>query len=224
MPEWLGYTQLLETGAWITLQLTVMGVALALVIAFIAGLARLSRFRVVRYATGVYVEFFRGTSVIVQMFWLFFALPLVGVQLEPMMVGVLALGLNIGSYGAEVVRGAVLGVPRDQIEAAVALNLTRWQRMRYVVLPQALIAMLPPFGNLAIELMKQSSLVSLITIADLTFQAQVFRNATGLTLVPFGLILLIYFVFATAIAYGVSWYERRASTGMEIGKQASARP
>ena len=119
-----------------------------------------------------------------------------------------------------MVRGAVLSVPKEQHEAGIALNLTRWQRMRYVIVPQALIMMLPAFGNLSIELMKQTSLVSLITISDLTFQAQVFRSATGQTLVPFGLILIIYFVIATALVRFTAWLEWRASHGMDIGRQA----
>ena len=97
MPDWISYTELLARGTWVTLQLTVFGSILALVVTFMAGLARVSSMRLVRIASGFYVEFFRGTSALVQMFWLFFALPLIGIRLGPMTVGVMAVGLNIGA-------------------------------------------------------------------------------------------------------------------------------
>lgn len=121
-----------------------MGSALALVVAFVAGLGRISRHAAVRWLATAYIEFFRGTSIFVQLFWIYFVLPMTGAELTPMQAGVMALGLNVGAYGAEVVRGAILAVPRDQHEACVAVNLTRFQRMRHIILPQALPLMLRP--------------------------------------------------------------------------------
>ena len=128
--------------------------------------------RRVRWLATVYVEVFRGTSALVQLFWLFFVLPQFGLTLAPFLVAVLALGLNVGAYGSEVVRGAILGVPRGQWEATTALNMTRAAALRRIILPQAFVAMIPPWGNLFIELLKATSLVSLITLSDLTFRAQ----------------------------------------------------
>ena len=145
--------------------------------AFLAGLGRVSRFAAVRALATAYIEFFRGTSIFVQLFWAYFVLPFFGVPLTPLQAGVLALGLNVGAYGAEVVRGAVRSIGKEQYEACVALNLGRWQSMRHVILPQALLLMLPTFGNNAIELLKATSVVSLISLADMTFQAQVVRAA-----------------------------------------------
>ncbi len=142
--DWLGYIGLIVKGAWITVELTVWGCAVALVSAFIAGIARLSRSAGIRWLATIYIEFFRGTSFFVQMFWAYFVLPLLGIPLTPMEAGVLALGLNVGAYGAEVVRGAIQAVPRGQIDACVALNFTRFHRFRYIILPQALVTMLPP--------------------------------------------------------------------------------
>ncbi|UVK48126.1 ectoine/hydroxyectoine ABC transporter permease subunit EhuC (plasmid) [Mesorhizobium sp. AR07] len=215
MTDWSGYLNLILQGAVVTVQLTVMGAALALVMAFVAGLGRLSRFGAIRWLATAYIEFFRGTSGFVQLFFAYFVLPLVGVTLTPLQAGVLALGLNIGAYGAEVVRGAILSIGREQYEACTALNLGRWQGMRHVILPQALLIMLPTFGNNAIELLKATSVVSLISLSDLTFQAQVVRSQTGSTLMPFTTILVIYFILALIIAGGVRTLERRLARGLD---------
>jgi polar amino acid transport system permease protein len=218
MDQWVGYIDLILDGAVVTIQLTVMGCALALVVAFAAGLGRLSRFAALRWLATIYIEFFRGTSIFVQLFWAYFVLPLLGFPLTPLQAGVLALGLNVGAYGAEVVRGAVLAIPREQTEACVALNLTRWQRLRYVILPQALVIMLPTFNNNAIELLKGTAIVSLISLADMTFQAQVVRAQTGNTAVPFLTILVLYFLIASVITGLIRGLERRLSKGLDVTK------
>ncbi len=215
MIDWSGYIGLILQGAWVTVQLTLMGSALAVVVAFAAGLGRLSRFMAVRALATTYIEFFRGTSIFVQLFWVYFVLPFAGITLTPLQAGVLALGLNVGAYGAEVVRGAVKAIGREQREACIALNLTRFQAMRHIVLPQALPLMLPTFGNNAIELLKGTAVVSLISLSDMTFQAQVVRAQTGSTLIPFATILLLYFVMAWLISFGMRWLERRVSRGLD---------
>jgi polar amino acid transport system permease protein len=183
-------------GILTTVEATVLGGLLALVLAFVLGLLSLSRRVVVRGAVRVVVEFFRGTSLYVQLFWLFYALPILGLRFAPMACGVLALGLCYGAYGAEVVRGAVRAVPRAQWEATVALNLTPFQRMRLVILPQAWVGMIPPFNNLLIQLLKCTPLLSLVTIADLTFEGQQLRGATGQTELAYLFLLIVYFVLA----------------------------
>lgn len=218
MIDWAGYLTLILGGAWVTVKLTVLGCALALCAAFIAGLGRLSRFAMIRSATVAYIEFFRGTSVFVQLFWAYFVLPLLGVPLSPMQAGILALGLNVGAYGAEVVRGAILAIPRAQLEACVAINLSRWQRMRHVILPQAIVLMLPTFGNNAIELLKGTAVVSLIAISDMTFEAQVVRTQTGNTAIPFLTILILYFALSGTITLGIRGLERRLSAGLDVTK------
>ncbi|MDQ7776896.1 MAG: ectoine/hydroxyectoine ABC transporter permease subunit EhuC [Paracoccus aminovorans] len=215
MGDWAGYLTLILQGAWVTVKLTAMGSVVALLVAFAAGLGRLSRHAGLRWLATGYIEFFRGTSIFVQLFWIYFVLPMTGIALTPMQAGVMALGLNVGAYGAEVVRGAVLSVPRDQHEACTAVNLTRFQRMRHVILPQALPLMLPTFGNNAIELLKATSVVSLISLADMTFQAQVVRSQTGSTLLPFVTILLIYFALSSAISFAMRRLERRVTRGLD---------
>ncbi len=216
MAAWSGYLGLILEGAWVTLQLTVFGCMLALVAAFTAGLGRLAHSWPVRAVATAYIEFFRGTSIFVQLFWAYFVLPLMGVPLSPFQAGVLALGLNVGAYGAEVVRGAVLAVPKEQHEACTALNLTSWQKMRHVIIPQAFVLMLPTFGNNAIELLKGTAVVSLISIADMTFNAQVVRAQTGNTLIPFLSILILYFLISLAIGTGIRRLENRLSASLDV--------
>ena len=215
MTEWSGYLKMILEGASVTAELTIMGSALALVMAFVAGLGRIAPWAPARWLSSIYIEFFRGTSIFVQLFWVYFVLPFAGITLSPLLAGVLALGLNVGAYGAEVVRGAILAVPRDQLEASVALNFTRFQRMWYVILPQAVPLMLPTFGNNAIELLKATAVVSLISLTDMTFQAQVVRSQTGSTLFPFITILILYFIMALAISSSVRGLERRMTRGLD---------
>lgn len=207
----------LLAGLQVTLLVTAGGVVVALVAAFVAGLASGSRHLWLKIPARVYVDLFRGSSALVQLFWAYFALPLLGVELRAMTVGIWVLGLNIGSYGAEVVRGAVQAVPIGQREAATALNFTPYRTLRSVVLPQALPAMLPPFGNLLIELLKSTALVSLITLGDLTFQGQLLRSTTLRSGEVFFVVMLLYFVVAQILAFGMSRLERRFTKGLDYG-------
>jgi polar amino acid transport system permease protein len=208
----------LLAGAWLTVQITAVGCVLALLMAIIAALGRLYGPAPLRWLLTTYVEFFRGTSALVQLFWLFFVLPDFGISMEAFTVAVLGLGLNVGAYGAEVVRGAILGVTRGQWEATTALNMTRAQALRRIILPQALVAMIPPWGNLFIELLKSTALVSLITLSDLTFRAKTMNDTTMRTIPIFTLALLMYLVMSLAITIGMRLLERRASRGMARGR------
>ena len=215
MGQWAGYLQLILEGALVTIKLTLMGPVLALFMAFVAGLGRISRFRAVRALATTYIEFFRGTSIFVQLFWAYFVLPLLGFSLTPLQAGVLALGLNVGAYGAEVVRGAIKSIGREQYEACIALNFSRWQSLRHIILPQAFVLMLPTFGNNAIELLKASAVVSLISLSDMTFQAQVVRAQTGSTLMPFLTILVLYFLMSSVISASIRGLERYLTRGLD---------
>lgn len=204
-----------------TVVITVAGCALAIVCSLLAGLGRCSRDLIVRGSSALYVEVFRGTSALIQLYWFYFALPvLIGVWLDAVLVGVLVLGLNVGAYGAEVVRAAIEAVPKGQREAAIALNLTRWQEMRYVVLPQAATMMLPPMGNLMIELLKSTALVSMITVADLTRVGTFLRDDTHRNVETFGMLLVLYFLLSQVIAAAVRRLERRFSRGAERARAA----
>jgi len=216
MDSIIEYSPILIKGTITTIQLTVASAMLALTISFIVGLARFSRHRFVSVAAICYLEFFRGTSAIVQMFFMYYVLPLMGVHFSPLAAGILACGLNLGSYGSEVVRGAIQSVNQGQHEAALALNYTTYQRYRYVLIPQAIPVMIPTFSNLLIELMKLTAVASLITISDLTFMAQIIRVQTALTLEPFLVILVIYFIIATLLVQFTKLVERKFSKGRQV--------
>ncbi|MEV6644173.1 ectoine/hydroxyectoine ABC transporter permease subunit EhuC [Amycolatopsis sp. NPDC051371] len=181
------------------------GIALTIVLAFAAGLAMVSPSRVVRVISRVYVEVFRGTSEVVQLFWLYFVLPaLVGFKLVPLFAGILVLGLNHGAYGAEIVRGAVNSIPRAQYEGAVALNLSPAQRMWRVLLPQAVVDTLPPFTNLFIQLLKSTALLSFISAGDITEHGELLRPVFGRDIVwIYGTELVLYLLLALVIKYGM---------------------
>lgn len=192
-----------------TVWLTACGCILALACAFLFGIGRTARWRAIRLASLFYVELFRGTSVFVQIFWLYYALPAFGILLSPMIAGILALGLNVGAYGAEVVRSAIEAVGREQAEAATALNLTRRQALRHIILPQAIPRMIPVFGNNAVELLKASAVVSMISLSDITFQAQQYRIRSGQTIIPFAVTLGLYFLLYLLILWGTARASRR---------------
>ncbi|WP_406859379.1 ectoine/hydroxyectoine ABC transporter permease subunit EhuC [Streptomyces sp. HUAS MG47] len=206
-------------GLLVTLEATGLGAALALLVAFALGLAARSRRVLVRGASRVTVEFLRGTSLYVQLFWLFFALPMLGFRLEPLACGVLAFGLNYGAYGAEVVRGSIAAVPAAQSEAALALGMGPGLRLRRVVLPQAYVLMIPPFKNLLIQLLKATPLLSLVTVADLTFRIDQLRSATGGTAAAYLLLLLLYFGLAVLLSTGMNALERTAKN--RLGQDGS---
>jgi|TARA_Y100000782_G_scaffold104757_2_gene124085 polar amino acid transport system permease protein len=206
-------------GAWVTVQITFFGSLLAIVAALIGALGRLSPIKPLRWLAIVYIEVFRGSSLLVQLFWLYFVLPMppFNVSMSAFNVAVIGLGLNIGSYGAEVLRGAIRSVHEGQYEACQALNMTAGQRLRRVILPQALLAAIPPGTNLLIELLKNTSLVSLITLSDLAFRARQLDQATLMTLEIFGLALVMYFVLAQIINFSMRTLERRLARGRMRG-------
>ncbi|MFP6847820.1 MAG: ectoine/hydroxyectoine ABC transporter permease subunit EhuC [Pseudomonas sp.] len=210
---------LLLQGAWVTVQVTFWGSLLAIASAVIAALGRLSPIGPVRWLAISYIEVFRGTSLLVQLFWLYFVLPMppFNVEMSAFSVAVVGLGLHIGAYGAEVMRGAIRSVAKGQYEACIALNMTPFKRFTRIILPQALLSAIPPGTNLLIELLKNTSLVSLITLSDLAFRARQLDQATFMTLEIFALTLLLYFIMAQAINLGMRLLEKRLSRGRMRG-------
>jgi polar amino acid transport system permease protein len=201
------YAPLLLKGLGITLLVTFLAAILAVVVAFATGLARLSRHWFVHWPATALVEAFRGTSLVIQIFWFFYALPLFGINLVPLAAAVLTLGLNGGCYAGEIVRGAIKSRPKGQTEASIALGMSPSLRM----IPQSIPGMLPPFGNVLIDLLKNTSLLSLVTIADLTFRAQWARSKTGETVALFLALLVIYFALSWLLEIFTKWLERRFS-------------
>ncbi|CAJ1581400.1 ectoine/hydroxyectoine ABC transporter permease subunit EhuC [[Mycobacterium] wendilense] len=207
------------TGIGTTLLYTVLGAVAALVLSFVFGLMSLSRSVAVRGFSRVVVEFFRGTSLVIQLLWIFFVLPQLGIRFEPIAAATIAFGLNFGAYGAEIVRGAVTAVPKAQWEATVALGLGRMRRMRRVILPQALPEMIPPFGNLWIQILKSSSLLYLIGITELTYEVKQLQFDIG-SLAAFSIALVVYFLIAQLLVLVVRWVEKRAAARVGRGGKA----
>ncbi|WP_031076219.1 ectoine/hydroxyectoine ABC transporter permease subunit EhuC [Streptomyces sp. NRRL S-118] len=204
-------------GIWTTLVLLVCSAVLGALVAFTVGLARTHRSMFVRFVAGAYTEIFRGMSALVLMFWLFFVVPpLLGWQLVPIWAAVLALGLSYGAYGAEIVRGAVNAVPPAQREAGVALSFTPGQRMRLIVLPQAVPEMIPSFCNLLVELLKGTALVSLLGVGDVSFAAYLVRLATQESAQIYSVILVVYFVIAFVITRSMKALERKTKANIGV--------
>lgn len=200
---------LMMQGLWVTILVTVLGIILTMIVAFTAGIAGLSRHRWIRLPSSIFIEFIRGSGLLVQMFWFFYALPAFGIQLTPLVAGVLALGLNEGAYAAEVVRGTIRSRPKGQTEASIALGMKPSLRMRRILLPQSIPAMLPAFGNVMVDLLKNTSLVSLVTVSDLTWRAMNARTVTGATVELFLTILVLYYILSLLLGWLTRWLERR---------------
>lgn len=206
----------LARGLYITLSVLLGAAILAYIIAIISGLCRLSKNIFLRSFTSFYIEVFRGTSLIVQLFWLYYAIPMLfGIRLgSNWWIGVIAIALNYGAYLSETVRSSILAVDKGQTEASVALNLTRFQRMRLIIFPQAVRMMLPDFGNYTIQMLKATSLVSLIGMTDILYYGDVIRNS-NLSLAPFVYLLVLVFYFILALP--LIWLTRKAEYGVSKG-------
>jgi polar amino acid transport system permease protein len=221
----LSYVAFLQTyaprfldGTIVTLQQTGLGILFAIAVAMVMAALKMSSFLPMRWVGIAYIEIFRGTSLLVQMYWIFFVLPLFGITLDKFTAGFLAVGLNLGAYGAELVRGGIQAVPRGQYEAAIALALSPFKRMRRIIFPQALLKMLPPWGNLIIELLKSTALVALISVTDLMFEAKQINSTTFLSAQAFGTALIIYYIIARfLLTPGVRGLENKLSQKLSRG-------
>lgn len=209
MRDLLIWVPLLLDGLGQTLLLFVIVLALGFVLGVFVGLARLSRLRPVRYAALAFVELFRGVSLYVTLFWLYFAAPFLGMRLSVWEAAVIGCSLTHAAYSSEYIRAAVLSIHTSQHEAAIALGMNGFQRLRYVVLPQALVALLPLMGNEFVMLLKGTSIVSLIGLAELTEQAHSIIVSTYQPVPVLLAVLCTYFVLAQALIGLTRWMERR---------------
>ncbi|MGH3355617.1 MAG: amino acid ABC transporter permease [Nocardioidaceae bacterium] len=225
VPTLMDWTGNLWSGFQVTVLVTVLGALLMFALSFVLGMMARSHRLLVRGTARTVIEFFRGTSLLIQLFWLFFALPLLGLKLEPLFAGVLALGLNYGAYGAEVVRGSINAVDRAQWEAATALNLSRWHRMRRVIWPQAVVLMIPSMNNLFIQLLKSTPLLYSIAVVDLMNMGEFFRTQGGNVGAMYAVLLVIYFLLAYLFTFlfGLAEVRGKAKLGQHEGVGAALR-
>lgn len=192
----------LLNGAVVTAQVSVLSIMLFIFMSFIAGIGRARGKTAIRWISTIYIEVFRGTSLLVILFWMFFVMPEFGITLTPLVAGVAAIGLNFGAYGAEVVRGAIGAVPKGQTEATIALNISPYRRMTRIILPQAVAITIPGLSNLTIELIKASALVSAVTLVDITYAAVQQNQLHYRTVEIFFIVVLLYYCLAQFVRFG----------------------
>lgn len=198
-------------GALLTLEISLCAIALGFALGVPMGLARISRVLPVRaFATG-YVEALRGTPLLVQIFIIYFGLPSIGIYLNPLVSGILAVGLNSAAYQAEIIRGGIQSVPKGQMEAARSMGMTPWQSMRHVVLPQAMRLIIPPMTNEFIILIKDSSLVSAISVWELTLVAKELNAKYFDPFTIFLFVAVVYFVMTYATSKIMRIVEKRTA-------------
>jgi polar amino acid transport system permease protein len=208
--EWAGF---ILGGAGITILVCVASIALATGLAIVGALARLSRNTVVYALASFYVSLVRGTPLLVQIFFIYFALPQVGIIIDPIPAGILALGFNYGAYMTEIFRAGIQAVPRGQREAAEALGLPERLIMRRIVLPQATRIVIPAIGNDFISMIKDSALLSAITVQEVLNRASVAGRPTLHTLQAFLIAALIYWVLTIIFSLGQERLEKRMARG-----------
>ena len=201
---------LLLLGAGVTIQITALSVGFGLVIGVFMGMARLSKMWVIRSFAAVYVDFIRGTPLLVQIFLIYFALPIViGQRIDPFVAAITACSINSGAYVAEIFRGGIQSIDKGQMEAGRSLGMTWWQTMRFIVLPQAFKRVIPPLGNEFIAMLKDSSLVSVIGFEELTRRGQLIIARTYGSFEIWLTVAFIYLVMTLSISRLVAYLERR---------------
>lgn len=205
-----GIMPALLLGARLTVELATIAVAIGLVIGSFVGIGRVSANRIIRLVTGVYVDFIRGTPLLVQLFLVYLGLPsILGRPIPPFVAAITAMGINSGAYVAEIVRAGIQSVDRGQTEAGRSIGLTYSQTMRYIIFPQAFRRIIPPLGNEFIAMLKDSSLVSVIALEELLRKGQVVITRTFRPFEVYMVVALIYLVMTLAISRLVAWSEKR---------------
>ena len=204
---------LLLVGAGVTIKITALSVALGVVIGLFVGIARISRINILRVLAAIYVDFFRGTPLLVQIFLVYFALPVItGQRVDPFVAAIGSCGINSGAYVAEIFRAGIQSIDKGQMEAGRSLGMTWVQTMRYIIVPQAFKRVIPPLGNEFIALLKDSSLVSVIGFEELTRRGQLIIAKTYGSLEIWISVAVIYLAMTLTISRFVAYLERRYKT------------
>uniref|UniRef100_UPI00403F7FBE amino acid ABC transporter permease n=1 Tax=Paenibacillus sp. FSL K6-1096 TaxID=2921460 RepID=UPI00403F7FBE len=206
------YRNFFLSGLQYTLLLAVMGVFFGFVLGIVISLLRMSKWRILRFIATAWVEFLRGTPMLVQLFLIHYGLPEFGISLTPIQSGAITLTINSSAYLAEIFRAGIQGVDRGQMEAARSLGMKQGMTMRYIILPQALKNVLPAIGNEFITIIKESSIVSMIGVADLLFEARTITTITYEGLSPLVVIAVMYFVLTFTLSKLLGILERRLNT------------
>lgn len=201
---------LLLYGALMTIKITAVAVSCGFIIGLIVSLARMSRFIIIRLLAKCYVDVIRGTPMLVQIFMIYFALPqMIGTRIDPYLAAVLACSINSGAYVSEIFRAGIQSIDKGQMEAGRSLGLSWWQTMRYIVIPQAFKASIPPLGNEFIAMLKDSALVSVIGFEELMRRGQLIIARTYAATEILGAVAIIYLCMTIPISRLVEYLERK---------------
>ena len=201
---------ILLMGAGVTIEITAFSVAIGFFIGLFVGIARISQFKILRIMAAVYADCIRGTPLLVQIFLIYFALPMaIGQRVEPFIAAVAACGINSGAYVSEIFRAGIQAIDVGQMEAGRSLGLTWWQTMRFIILPQAFKNILPPLGNEFIAMLKDSSLVSVIGFEELTRRGQLIIAQTYGSFEIWMTVAVLYLIMTMAISRIVAFLEKR---------------
>ena len=201
---------ILLMGAGVTIEITAFSVAIGFFIGLFVGIARITQFKILQIMAAVYADCIRGTPLLVQIFLIYFALPMaIGQRVEPFIAAVAACGINSGAYVSEIFRAGIQAIDVGQMEAGRSLGLTWWQTMRFIILPQAFKNILPPLGNEFIAMLKDSSLVSVIGFEELTRRGQLIIAQTYGSFEIWMTVAVLYLIMTMAISRIVAFLEKR---------------
>ena len=201
---------LLLEGALVTIKITALSVSFGLLIGLVASIARMSKFWIIKMLASLYVDFIRGTPLLVQIFIIYFALPMItGVRVDPLFAAITACSINSGAYVAEIFRAGIESIDKGQMEAGRSLGMTWGQTMYYIIIPQAFKRVIPPLGNEFIAMLKDSSLVSVIGFEELTRRGQLIIARTYGSLEIWLSVAVIYLAMTFVISRFVAYLERR---------------
>ncbi|GGF63398.1 amino acid ABC transporter permease [Paenibacillus albidus] len=206
------YRSFFLSGLQYTLLLAVLGVFFGFILGIIVSLLRMSKFWVLRFVATAWVEFLRGTPMLVQLFLIHYGLATVGIEFTAIQSGAITLSINSSAYLAEIFRAGIQGVDRGQTEAARSLGMKQGMTMRYIVLPQALKSVLPAIGNEFITIIKESSIISFIGVADLMFEARSVSTITYDGMTPLVIVAFMYFILTFSMSKLLGRFERRLNT------------
>jgi len=218
--EMITFLPPLLKGAYLTIAVSLLSFGLSLIAGLILGIARISRYWPLRALATPYVQFIRGTPLLLQLFFIYYVLPYSGIVLSPFVSAVIGLTANYAAYMAEVFRSGIQAIAKGQWEAGSAVGMSRRLLMRRIILPQAIRIIIPSIGNFFVSIFKDSALVSVITMRDLMFSGQLLASATFKHFEIYAMVAAIYFMISYPTALFVDWVERRFEIGGRPGSRA----
>ncbi|MBU3732877.1 MAG: amino acid ABC transporter permease [Beijerinckiaceae bacterium] len=207
------YLPILLQGVGLTIIVTIGSLILSTALGLVWALMRVSGIKTLDWTAKIIVNFIRGVPIIVQLFYIYFVLPDMGIALSALQAAIIGLGIAYSAYQSENFRAGIEAIDHGQIEAAQSIGMGWWMVMRRVILPQAIRIVLPPYGNIMIMMLKDSSQASTITVAELAMQGKLIASATFKNTSVFTMVAILYLCMSLPLMYLVSWLEKRYATG-----------